>query len=211
MCEITNELTISVWVDIIQMIIAAGSALLLFLTFLKQGENDKRNLELAELEKENHKIQKELAELERKAKLADYFANLDCSIDTDKTSIDDGYGGTKGFHRDRLWKGKLEIWTIDNPIRINEIKLENSNKCEVLIESPHKFTNKIYGKYDKFKFIFKYIPDEFDRAASNSIDKEILVKLYYSDLVGNKYIFSVKIVDFNRFIQPLEILEEPAN
>ena len=63
MCEFLYKLELADWVDIAQMLIAGFSAYLLFSTFKMQGENDKRQLELAELEK--------------RAKRAEYFPDFE--------------------------------------------------------------------------------------------------------------------------------------
>lgn len=193
MCEFFQRLTISDWVNILQMSIAGVSAYLLYLTFKKQGENDERNIELAELEK--------------RAKRAEYMPIIQADLSV-FFPVDLRFAAARpDLSIDKLTEYKITLKVIKNPIQIIDMKTTKNFKDDIQFDFSHSnFDGKTLITPDTSVFItyrvnylkvFGAKANEPSSAIHLLISKQlsnirIQTTLFYSDIIGNKY--SVDIV-----------------
>lgn len=197
MCELLNSLKFSDWVDCAQMLIAAGSAYLLYRTFKKQGENDKRSIELAELEKN--------------AKRAEYFPDIKVIAQKNIIYVDNT----------DYYQVKLKILTSTKSFIVkNSPVLEADGRMNFKNE---EFKGKIFNISSPFECYFLIERSPVDKRARENIKNvEFLnnsitnILIEYSskasfeifDLLNNKYYFEV-IINGNAAVSytPLTVID----
>lgn len=202
MCELIKKLTISESIDLIQMIIAFFSALLLYLTFRKQGENDKRNLELFNIEKS--------------AKTAEYFPELNVSV-IKEFPIKDSPDGNSivDLTIDKNSIYTLELSTKKNSLKYKSIKiLKNDYQDNFIIDDlPEDLESQIYSSGIIIKFNIRINYNNILKKNGIDIpyywiiknqgvlnDVVIYVLLIFEDLLGNIYEQKVKIFEIQKHL-----------
>lgn len=215
MCEFIKSLNFTNWIDFIQMIIAFGSAIFLWLTFKSQGKSYKRNLKLAELE--------------QRAKRAEYMPEFDVKIrECTLPSSEDGYGGSVlDYSKDRYSKIKLELKVLKNPIKIHDMQLKNSLGIEISGGMSHAsindkvvfLPNKVLELCFDINFFRFYGFNESDPSSGDwdiIINKQIAEKvknlslqqvILFEDMLGFKYEMEISLYGLSEVeISKVELL-----
>lgn len=191
--------------DIIQMIIAGFSAYLLFRTFKKQGENDKRQLDLAELEK--------------RAKQGEFFPQV-------VVNAHHSYAPPHDDERIRIITS--EIYTSNGVFRIMSFKSKIIGPSLFIHDddTPDYF-DKIIGKDIKFEYSFwidevvlvQHALEEehnngyYEHGLENELRENcgIEIEMEISDLIGHEYILKMFISNNNNVKINSMKLKKPAN
>lgn len=200
MCKFLSELTMSEVTDFFTMLIAIGSAWLLYKTF----ESQKKSTEIA----------KEVSEIDRRAKRAEYLPEIESEIRAMYPSKSDGSGGYfPDFYNGEETTITIKIIFKKHPIQLlnwNPYHIENKIKIEC---SPFPFDiDRILlpGKYFEMRITLN-LQEYFNLPLINSkpslesleddnynekdYTEELFfhTKLYFADMIGNKYELSFDI------------------
>lgn len=215
MCEFLKGLEASDWLNFFQMIIAGFSAYLLYLTFKKQGENDERAIELAEMEKKAKRAEylpiiKTIKTIDGPLNVVaidhsnryDYvlpdIQKLDLSEDQDTTIkivlfLEQGAMIVGNFNT--IWKSKIDDKNLDFQQSISHSPIGKSF---------------IYTKGNEFEFIYSInflkVTNSRGQGGTSSLDiliKENLENSYLElainleDLIGNQYEIILRLHSLN--------------
>lgn len=230
MCQLLKNLKLSDWLDILQMLIAFGSAILLYLTFRKQGENDKRAIELAEMEK--------------KAKRAEFLpkfvpsVNLDGPLDTIAIDQANKYNyiitefQKLDLSEDQNTNIKLILFVEDGSMIINSLntrwKAKSSNKVldyEMFISHASIGKSYLYTRGNEFEINYSINFLELTKSKSNgssfalnNLIKDYLKTLYMEviinieDLIGNVYELNLRLHKLESLtVHELKIIEKTSD
>lgn len=202
-------------------LVAIGSVVLLYMTFLQQGKTFKIQKELAEAEHENFHLQRELALLERNAKRAEYFPNF-----IGKASIAYSEDAYHNYERS-VFVVNGELFTTENSFYIKSIKSIVHGPARFIddVELP-TYDDIIFGKNVKFKFSFcidedklkQFIQEEIelDMYYQGGVDSEIRrsrgirLEIDIRDLLDNEYTLKI-FTSINAKLKIESFTKKPAN